>query len=164
MKKICRLYLCGLAGVLLTVLMSSCAAFKSEETAAEKETDRFAFLHRGEKENGGAAGVSERESVDDERVSPGNPASAVLTPEQMARLGVEAAPEVSQEVLATKPAKFYEDLIALKEKTMKEISFDCEKYLPFRAEICVFLCFSNFIPKQNTNAPNAIKNPHTIFQ
>ena len=22
----------------------------------------------------------------------------------------------------------------------------------------------NFIPKQNTNAPNIIKNPHTIFQ
>ncbi|MBE6365773.1 MAG: hypothetical protein E7053_08525 [Lentisphaerae bacterium] len=123
MKKMCRLWLCGFFGVWLSLLMSSCAALSQEDSSTPSTPrDRFAFLRRGQSGGESGGGESDSASSEEDRVSPGTSATPVLTPEQMARLGVDAAAEVAQDTDSAEPPKFYEDLIALNADEEIEVS------------------------------------------
>ncbi|MBE6378632.1 MAG: hypothetical protein E7051_07445 [Lentisphaerae bacterium] len=107
------------AGVLATVLLVSCAGMKNEDKKAdEKKSDRFAFLRKNEREKI----VDKKETLEQEKVSPEKKPKPVISPEDMKKLGVTAAPEISAaELSAGKPA-FYEDLIALNADEKLDVS------------------------------------------
>ena len=102
---------------LLLLSQSSCSLFK-DKSKKDKPTDRFAFLKRNQHPT-----VKEsRETMEQEKVSPRREKTPVLTPDQMAKLGVDAKPTVPEKELSKAPGKFYDDLIALNGDEELEVS------------------------------------------
>ncbi len=107
------------AGVLATVLLVSCAGVKKDaDKADDKKSDRFAFLRKNEREKI----VDKKETLEQEKVSPEKKPKPVISPEEMKKLGVAAAPEVSTAELSAEKPAFYEDLIALNADEKLDVS------------------------------------------
>ena len=107
----------GILLLSLLLLTSSCSLME-DPSKKDKSTDRFAFLHKEKP----APDKTERESAEQEKVSPKQVKKPVLTPDQMAKLGVDSKPPVPEKVLSKAPGKFYEDLIALNGDEELEVS------------------------------------------
>ncbi len=105
------------AAVLALMLAVSCANVEPEKKEKRPE-DRLAFLHRNKMQTS----VSGQESAADEQVIPKREKKPVLSPEQMAKLGVDAKPAPAEAELSRTPVKFYEDLIALNGDEELEVS------------------------------------------
>ena len=96
------------AGVAVLLGVTSCALFEEKEVKKE-EKDRYAFLRRDKDKTV----KDSKESIEQEKVSPQAVKKPVITPEQMAKLGVDSKPAVPMAELSRTPVKFYEDFIAL---------------------------------------------------
>jgi len=105
------------AGIAVMLGVTSCAMFEKKE-AEKEEKDRFAFLRRDKDKSV----KDNRESIEQEKVSPQAAKKPVITPEQMAKLGVDSKPAVPVEELSRTPVKFYEDFIALNGDEVLDVS------------------------------------------
>ncbi len=107
-----------LGGMLAVMLVTSCSHVDEKKISKKEEKDRFEFLKR-DKKNTVKSAV---ESMAEEKVSPKRDKKPVISPEQMAKLGIDEKPKIPVAELSKAPVKFYEDLIALNGDEEIEVS------------------------------------------
>ncbi len=110
---ICRIF----AGIMVVMFAASCASTGEKKLAAAGK-ERFEFLKRNKKDSV----KSSLETMEEERVSPKRNKKPILSPEQMAKLGVDEKVKTPVAELSRTPVKFYEDLIALNGDEEIEVS------------------------------------------